>query len=50
MSEGTRPTDNEDGNAAREQECRHATAFLLSEEAGAITGTFINVTSGMFPT
>jgi enoyl-[acyl-carrier-protein] reductase (NADH) len=24
-------------------------AFLASERAGAITGTFINVTSGMFP-
>jgi NAD(P)-dependent dehydrogenase (short-subunit alcohol dehydrogenase family) len=24
-------------------------AFLASEKAGAITGTFINVTSGMFP-
>jgi hypothetical protein len=24
-------------------------AFLASEKAGAITGTFVNVTSGMFP-
>ena len=24
-------------------------AFLASERAGAITGTFVNVTSGMFP-
>jgi NAD(P)-dependent dehydrogenase (short-subunit alcohol dehydrogenase family) len=26
-----------------------AAAFLASEKAGAITGTFVNVTSGMFP-
>ena len=24
-------------------------AFLASDKAGAITGTFVNVTSGMFP-
>jgi enoyl-[acyl-carrier-protein] reductase (NADH) len=24
-------------------------AFLASEKAGAITGTFVNATSGMFP-
>jgi enoyl-[acyl-carrier-protein] reductase (NADH) len=24
-------------------------AFLASEKAGAITGTFVNVTSGTFP-
>ena len=33
----------------RVREVAATAAFLASEKAGAITGTFINVTSGMFP-
>ena len=35
-----------DGGSA---EVAATAAFLASEKAGAITGTFVNVTSGMFP-
>ena len=30
-------------------EVAEVAAFLASERAGAITGTFVNVTSGIFP-
>jgi NAD(P)-dependent dehydrogenase (short-subunit alcohol dehydrogenase family) len=33
----------------RLEEVAATAAFLASEKAGAITGTFVNVTSGMFP-
>jgi enoyl-[acyl-carrier-protein] reductase (NADH) len=32
----------------RLEEVAATAAFLASEKAGAITGTFVNVTSGMF--
>jgi NAD(P)-dependent dehydrogenase (short-subunit alcohol dehydrogenase family) len=33
----------------RLEEVAATAAFLASEKAGAITGTFVNFTSGMFP-
>ena len=33
----------------RLEEVAATAAFLASERAGAITDTFVNVTSGMFP-
>jgi len=37
------------GRSPRLEEVAATAAFLASEKAGAITGTFVNVTSGMFP-
>jgi enoyl-[acyl-carrier-protein] reductase (NADH) len=36
-------------HSPRLAEVASTAAFLASEKAGAITGTFVNVTSGMFP-
>jgi len=36
-------------SSIRQIERAQQAAFLASEKAGAITGTFVNVTSGMFP-
>ena len=38
-----------DEDSPRLTEVAATAAFLASDKAGAITGTFVNVTSGMFP-
>jgi NAD(P)-dependent dehydrogenase (short-subunit alcohol dehydrogenase family) len=45
---GGNPT-NEGRRSPRLAEVAATAAFLASEKASAITGTFVNVTSGTFP-